>query len=176
MSAVADEAEVDALASAVASRLESAGLTVATAESLTGGLLGAALTAVPGATSCYRGGIVAYASDTKVALLGVAEAQLKLDGAVAATTAAAMAAGTRARLTATYGVATTGVAGPEPAEGKAPGTVFVAVAGPDGISSCEHQLPGDRHEVRRATCAAALSLLLTRLERSEATGTVVPSA
>jgi nicotinamide-nucleotide amidase len=158
--------EVDALALDVASRLEAAKATVATAESLTGGLLGAALTGVPGVSRSYLGGVVAYATPVKAALLGVPEETLRRDGAVAATTALAMARGVRERLGASYGVATTGVAGPDPAEGKPPGTVFVAVAGPDGEQARHHRIEGDRDGVRRTTCAAALALLRDRLSAS----------
>ena len=137
---------------------------MATAESLTGGLVGAALTAVPGVSSCYRGGIIAYATDVKAALLDVPQEILRADGAVAATTAAAMARGARARLEATYGIATTGVAGPDTSEDKPPGTVFVAVAGPSGVRTGAHQFAGNRQEVRRAACGAALALLRRTLE------------
>ena len=163
----AGEAAVEALARDVATRLDRVGATVATAESLTGGLLGAALTGVPGVSGCYRGGIVAYATDVKANVLGVPDDLLRRDGAVAASTAAAMAGRVRERLSTTYGVATTGVAGPESAEGKPAGTVFVAVAGgPDGAETAAHDFAGDRHQVRRAACAAALALLRRTLDRS----------
>lgn len=102
--------------------------TVATAESLTGGLVGAALTGVPGASQVYRGGVIAYATDLKGQLLGVDAGLLARVGAVDERVAAAMAQGVRARLGADYGLATTGVAGPDPQDGKPPGTVWVAVA------------------------------------------------
>ena len=163
----AEDADVEALAQQVASHLDHAGATVASAESLTGGLLGAALTGVPGVSSCYRGGIIAYATDAKATLVGVPEDVLRSDGAVAASTAAAMADGVRERLAATYGVATTGVAGPEQAEGKPAGTVFVAVSGgSEGAVTSAHRFAGDRDQVRRAACAAALALLRRTLDRS----------
>jgi nicotinamide-nucleotide amidase len=154
---------VDALARQAAAALEDADATVATAESLTGGLLGAALTAVAGVSRSYRGGVIAYATDAKTALLGVPEEMLRDDGAVASSTAAAMAKGVRQRLSAGYGIATTGVAGPDPAEGKPAGTVYVAVAGPSGARTALHQLGGDRDQVRRSACAVALALLLETL-------------
>jgi nicotinamide-nucleotide amidase len=151
---------VEQLARRAAATLAEAGASVATAESLTGGLLGAVLTDVPGVSKVYRGGVITYATDTKALLLGVPEEMLQRDGAVAATTAAAMALGVRERLGATYGVATTGVAGPEAAESKPPGTVHVGVAGPTGVQTAVNAFDGDRDRVRRLACAAALRLLL----------------
>ena len=98
------------LAGQVLARLRSVGHTVAVAESLTGGLVAAALTDIPGASEAFRGGVVAYATELKVLLLGVDRAMLARHGAVYAPVAAAMATGVRTRLGATYGVATTGVA------------------------------------------------------------------
>lgn len=140
-------------------RLAATGATVAAAESLTGGLLGAALTATPGASATFRGAVVAYATDLKESLLGVPGPLLDAEGPVSPEVAAAMAAGARDRLGATYGVALTGVAGPEPQGGKAPGTVFVAVAGPDTGEVREVGATGDREEIRRAAVLAALELL-----------------
>jgi nicotinamide-nucleotide amidase len=139
------------------------GLTVAVAESLTGGLVAAALTSVPGSSVVFRGGIVAYATDLKDALLGVPSDLLARDGAVHPDVAAAMASGVRERLGSSFGVATTGVAGPGPAEGKPAGTVFVAVAGPQWQEGVGLQLAGDRAEVRESSVAAALSLLVSKL-------------
>ncbi len=120
------------------------GQTVAVAESLTGGLVAAALTSVPGASVVVRGGVVAYATELKAALLDVPAELLARHGAVHPDVAAAMAIGVRRRLGATYGAATTGVAGPGPAEGKPQGTVFVAVDGPAGPAGVGLQLAGDR--------------------------------
>jgi nicotinamide-nucleotide amidase len=136
--------------------LAARGETVATAESLTGGLLGAALTAVPGASSVYRGGVVAYSVELKAQLLGVPEKLLAEFGPVHPETALAMAAGAQARLGATYGLSTTGVAGPEPHGSQPVGTVYVACAG----RVRELLLSGDREEIRRLTVSAALELLL----------------
>lgn len=151
------------LAAEVVAALGARGLTVGSAESLTGGLVGAALTSVAGSSAVYRGGIVAYATDLKHSLLDVDAGELGRDGAVAATTAAAMAAGVRARTGAHVGVATTGVAGPTSQEGHAPGTVYVALADRAGVVVRELALPGDRDAVRAATVVAVLALVLERL-------------
>jgi nicotinamide-nucleotide amidase len=151
------------VAARVVALLREHGSTVATAESLTGGRVCAALVDVPGASQVVRGGVVAYAADLKSALLGVPEALVAERGTVDADVAAAMAESVRERLGATWGVATTGVAGPGPSEGKPQGTVHVAVAGPDGVHGRLLALPGDRDAVRSATVLASLSLLVARL-------------
>ncbi len=138
--------------------------TLAVAESLTGGLLAASLTGVPGASAVFRGGVTAYATDTKTALLAVPEALVRSEGVVSEQVATAMAAGVRDRFGATYALGTTGVAGPDPQEGQRVGTVFVAVAGPAGAEVVALTLDGDRHEIRVATCVAALDLLGRTLE------------
>ena len=135
--------------------------TVAVAESLTGGLLGAAITDVPGASEVFRGGVISYATDLKAALLGVPEDLLAARGAVDPAVAAAMADGVRRRLGASTGAATTGVAGPDPADGKPPGTVHIAVSTAAGPPVTRRlSLAGGRDEVRAATVRAALRLLL----------------
>lgn len=134
--------------------------TVAVAESLTGGLLGAALTAVPGSSAVFRGGIIAYATELKETLLGVSGQLLAVRGAVDPDVAAAMADGVRRRLGAAAGVATTGVAGPGPAEGKPAGTVHIAVSTASGAVTSGLALPGGRAEVREETVRAALALLV----------------
>ena len=139
------------------------GATVAVAESLTGGLLGAALTETPGASATFRGGLLVYATDLKEALAGVPGPLLAAEGAVSAPVAAAMAAGVRDRLGATYGLALTGVAGPEPQDGEPPGTVYLALAGPDGGQVRAIVLAGDRAAVRRGSVQAALDLLAEAL-------------
>ena len=144
--------------------LAAAGATVAVAESLTGGLLGATLTAVPGASKTFRGGVIAYATDLKENLLGVPGPLLGAEGAVSAQVAAAMAAGVRDRLAASYGVALTGVAGPDPQDGKSPGTVFVAVAGPGGGQVRELDLSGDRETIRVAAVESAVEVLRVVLD------------
>jgi nicotinamide-nucleotide amidase len=143
------------------------GLTIATAESLTGGLVAAALTSVPGSSAAFRGGVVAYATDLKAAILGVPDDLLERHGAVHPEVAEAMAEGTRARLWASIGVATTGVAGPDPAEGKPVGTVYIAVAGPARTTSSGLALHGDRDEIRAATVESVLDLLVSALREDE---------
>jgi nicotinamide-nucleotide amidase len=142
-------------------------LSVAVAESLTGGLLGAALTAVPGASAVFRGGITAYATDLKSALLGVSPAFLAEHGAVHPDVAAAMADGARARLGAAVGMATTGVAGPDPQDGKAPGTVHVAVSSESFRVVRSLSLAGDRDQIRRQSVEQCLSLVWITLTEEE---------
>jgi nicotinamide-nucleotide amidase len=149
----------EGLAAGIVGVLTERGQTVAVAESLTGGLLGAAITAVPGASVVFRGGIIAYATELKAALLGVPSDLLAAHGAVHPEVAAAMAAGARDRLGATFGVATTGVAGPDPAEGKQPGTVHIAVSSGSQSVTRDLALAGDRNDIRRDTVQQALSLL-----------------
>lgn len=151
------------LAAEVIATLAGRGQTVAVAESLTGGLVAAALTSVAGSSAAFRGAVVAYATGLKAALLGVPAGLLAEHGPVHPTVAAAMASGVRARLEATYGLATTGVAGPGPADGHPAGTVFVAVAGPGQPAVVGLELPGDRPQVRQATVQSALSLLVSTL-------------
>jgi nicotinamide-nucleotide amidase len=134
--------------------------TLATAESLTGGLVGAALTSVPGSSTSYVGGVVSYATDLKVGLLDVPASVVDEDGVVSRACALAMARGVRARTGADWGLATTGVAGPGDQDGVAAGTVWVAASGPDGEQARLLRLAGDRAEVRRAACVAALDLVL----------------
>jgi PncC family amidohydrolase len=155
-------AEADGVRSDVAAvhaHLAIRAATVAVAESLTGGLLGAALTSMPGASSTFRGGVLVYATDLKETLGGVPGPLLDAEGAVSAEVAAAMAAGVRDRTGATYGVALTGVAGPDLQEGHPAGTVFVAVAGPSGGQVRSLRLPGDRAEIRDRAVDAALDML-----------------
>ena len=151
------------LAGQVLTQLAERGHTVAVAESLTGGLVAAALTDIPGASASFRGAVVAYASELKAELLGVDPDMLARHGAVYAPVAAAMAAGVRARLGATYGVATTGVAGPEPADGQPVGTAHIAVSAADDTVVRTIALRGDRHQIRKLTVEQALGLLLGRL-------------
>jgi nicotinamide-nucleotide amidase len=133
--------------------------TVAVAESLTGGLLGAAITTVPGASAVFRGGVIAYATDLKAHLLGVPAALLAARGAVDPEVAGAMAEGVRDRLGAAIGVATTGAAGPDPADGKPAGTVHIAVSAGAVPVIRTLALAGTRDEVRRHTVERSLELL-----------------
>ena len=133
---------------------------LAVAESLTGGLLAGALTDVPGASAVFRGGVVAYATELKAVLLGVDRGLLEAHGAVSAEAAAAMAEGVRSRLGATVGAATTGVAGPDPAEGKPAGTVFIAASAGDQTRVRRLALTGSRAAIRAGTVREALGLVL----------------
>ncbi|MFB4282134.1 MULTISPECIES: CinA family protein [unclassified Nonomuraea] len=134
--------------------------TVAVAESLTGGLIGAAITSVSGSSKAFRGGVISYATDLKRELLGVPEGLLRREGAVHPEVAAGMAAGVARLCGATYGVAVTGVAGPEPQDGKPVGTVHIAVCGPGGrIWARELSLEGSRERIRVETVDEAVDLL-----------------
>ena len=142
------------------------GLTVATAESCTGGLIGAALTAVPGASEIYPGGVVSYANEVKAELLGVKESTLSRFGAVSGETALQMAEGARALLHSDLAVAVTGIAGPGGGSpGKPVGTVWVGVASPRGKRNLLLRLVGDREQVRESTVLAALTALREEAER-----------
>lgn len=138
--------------------------TVAVAESMTGGLLGDRLTSAPGASSTFLGGVIAYATGAKAAVLGVPRALLSERGAVDRDVAFAMAAGVRERFGAVYGVGLTGVAGPGSAEGKPAGTLHVALAGPNGArAAVSPLLPGDRAANRPHAAVHAMDLLRRHL-------------
>lgn len=142
-----------------------AGASIATAESLTGGLVCAAIVDVPGASAVLKGGIVAYDADAKHSQLGVSKRLLDTDGPVSHAVVMAMARGARRQLGADVAVATTGVAGPDAHGGKPPGTVMVAVVGPLGERVITLHIDGDRDEVRQAAVGAALSHLEKMLSR-----------
>jgi nicotinamide-nucleotide amidase len=130
---------------------------VAVAESLTAGLVAARLTDTPGASATFRGGMVVYATELKATLLG---ADVAAHGAVSAETAAAMAEGVRNRLGSTWGLATTGVAGPDEQEGQPVGTLHLALAGPSGTVTRQLRVPAaDRAHVRMLSVVQALDLL-----------------
>lgn len=151
------------LAAQVVGALRDAGQTLAVAESLTGGAVTAAVVDVPGASTVLRGGVVAYASELKERLLDVPAELLAAHGAVHPDVAVAMARGARARLGATWAVATTGVAGPDPQDGHPPGEFHVAVVGPEQclVRSFAPGAPSTREQVRADAREAALRLLLT---------------
>jgi nicotinamide-nucleotide amidase len=130
--------------------------TVATAESLTAGLLAATVAGVPGASAVLVGGLVTYTEATKIALAGVAPEVLAEVGPVAAPTARALAVGAQQRCGATWGVGLTGVAGPEPHGGHPVGTVFLGVAGGDVVDVVELQLSGSRWDIRRSAVQEAI--------------------
>lgn len=155
------------VAELVLDHARAAGLRLATAESCTGGLVGARLTDVPGASDVYVGGVVAYSNELKRSALGVSDETLRAHGAVSKETAAAMASGARARLSADVGVAVTGVAGPGGGTPEKPvGLVYLHAEGPDGQSAWSGCLPGDREAVRNRATALALHLLRQLLTRS----------
>lgn len=133
--------------------------TVATCESLTGGLVLAELTSVPGSSMVVRGGLVTYATELKTSLAGVPAELIAVHGVVSRTVAEAMAEGARVACGATWGIGLTGVAGPDAVDGLVPGTVCLGVAGPDGTISVQESFDGDRAEVRRQTVLRAFDLL-----------------
>jgi PncC family amidohydrolase len=151
------------VAARVLETLAGRGETLATAESLTGGLLSSRLTDVPGASRSFVGGVVSYATRVKVSLLGVPDEVVQEHGVVSQECALAMAQGVCHRLDATWGLATTGVAGPDEQEGRAVGTVWVAIAGPAGATARLLELGGDRAAIRQASCDAVLEILAREL-------------
>ena len=157
------------LAHEVLELLAASGGTLAVAESVTGGLVTSTLVAVPGASVVLRGGVVAYASAVKHLVLGVDLDLLAVAGPVHPDVAIAMALGARDRLDATWAVATTGVAGPDPQDGQPVGTVHVAVTGPHEVITCRrHLFLGGRAAIRQAAVHVALELLRDQLvERSD---------
>ena len=149
------------LAEAVVSRLKAANLTLATAESFTGGLIGKLLTDVPGSSAVYMGGVISYTNQVKRRLLGVQPDTLRVYTAVSRQTAHEMALGAREVVQADIGVSVTGLAGPDSDEtGRQPGLVYIAIDMP-GMSFCkELHLPGNRAMVRKLAAEAVLELIL----------------
>jgi nicotinamide-nucleotide amidase len=139
------------------------GQTVATAESLTAGMVTAVLTTVPGSSAVVRGGLVVYATDLKASVAGVPADLLAEHGAVHPDVALALAAGARTVCGADWGIGLTGVAGPDSQDGVAPGRVYLAIAGPGGATCHTLDLTGDRHAVRSAAVVAALGALRAAL-------------
>jgi nicotinamide-nucleotide amidase len=154
------ELEDGALAAELLEALAAQQRTLAVAESLTGGLVAATLVDVPGASRVLRGGVVAYATEVKHLVLDVDADLLAEHGAVHPEVARQMARGVRLRLRADIGLATTGVAGPDPQDGHAPGTVFVAVSTAEGERVRELAVDGGRAEVRAVSRDAVLALAL----------------
>ncbi|GAB2985959.1 CinA family protein [Saccharothrix stipae] len=144
--------------------LKERGETVATAESLTAGLVTAELTSVPGSSAVVRGGLVVYATDLKHTLAGVDAALLAEHGAVHPEVARQLAVGARERCGATWGLGLTGVAGPDPQDGVPPGTVHIGLSGPSGSLVRSLTLGGDRDEVRTSSTTAVLNLLRAHLK------------
>ena len=137
------------------------GKSLVTAESITGGGIGAALTAVPGSSAVYKGGIVSYCDEVKHRILGVPEMVLEQYGAVSSQTAEYMASGARKLLSADIAVSVTGLAGPDGDDfGHEVGTVYIGYC--DGLRcvAAEYHFTGDRKEVRRKTLSSALEMIL----------------
>jgi nicotinamide-nucleotide amidase len=160
----------DTGAAAALAALTEGSWTLATAESLTGGLIGELLTSVPGASASYLGGVISYATRLKHTLAGVPSATLEALGPVAEQTAAAMATGVAERCEADWGLAVTGVAGPEPQDGHPVGQVFVGLARPATGWSAVHELrlSGDRAAIRWETATTALALLTDAVRNNTA--------
>jgi nicotinamide-nucleotide amidase len=152
--------DVAETASALHLALLGRGETVGCSESLTGGELAALLSATPGASATFVGGVVSYATEVKRQLLGVTAEQV-----VSAECATEMARGVQTLLGVDWALSTTGVAGPDSQEGQPVGTVYVGLAGPGGVRSAPFSLDGDRGAIRGSACAAALELLLTEVSR-----------
>lgn len=152
------------LARLLVARAGEVAATVATAESCTGGLVGSAITAVPGSSAIYLGGCITYSNDAKTALLGVTRDVLAGDGAVSERCARQMADGVRNRLGATLAVSITGIAGPGGGTREKPiGTVWIGLATAEGARAEAFRFSGDRAEVRRASTVAALKAILSEL-------------
>ena len=153
------------------------GVTVAVAESCTGGLVAAAITEVPGSSGYFAGGVVSYANEAKRDLLGVDAALLDTHGAVSAQVARAMAVGARARFGTTVAASVTGIAGPDGGTPAKPvGLTYVGVADADGADVRRMVWPGDRAANRRDSAAAVLEILLERLGEAAAVARAGPGA
>ncbi|TDB70147.1 CinA family protein [Micromonospora sp. KC721] len=147
-------------AAAAVHLLHERGETLATVESLTGGLLSASIVEIAGVSGVYRGGLVTYATELKSQLAGVPEGLLAERGPVDPDVAVALAEGGRRRCGGDWGLATTGVAGPKPQDGKPVGLVYVAVAGPIGSAVRQLDLDGGREHIRSAAVIEGLRLLV----------------
>jgi len=162
-----DEHDPHLLAADVLDQLNRRDGTLATAESLTGGLVAAALTSIAGSSAVVQGGLVAYATDAKHHLLGVDPDLIAVHTVVSGEVAGAMAAGAVTLFASTWAVSTTGVAGPERQDDRPVGTVYVGVAGPAGpasaVTTAQFTLTGSRESIRAATVVVALRMLLDRL-------------
>jgi nicotinamide-nucleotide amidase len=147
--------------------LRAGGHTVATAESLTGGRVAVALTDTPGASETYVGGVVTYATELKASMLDIDPGLIEEHGVISPQCAKAMASGVRAVTGATFGVSTTGVAGPAEQEGRPPGTVFVGIAGPGLVEAVALELTGKRQQIQDRTCREAIEAFEAVLRREE---------
>lgn len=151
----ADERTSDDLAGRIAERAREAGLTVAVAESLTGGQLAAFLARAEGASDWFRGGVVSYMSEVKFAVLDVPEGPV-----VSRPAAEQMARGVRDLMGADLAVAVTGAGGPDPQDGQPPGTVWIGTATAERVTAEEHHFDGDPEQICAATCRTALARLV----------------
>lgn len=151
---------------ALIARLKRAGLSFATAESVTGGLLSKKITDVPGCSAVFRGGVVSYQTSVKTAILGVPPDILNEEGPVSRSAARAMAEGVRTLLGVDLAISTTGVAGPDSdAFGRPVGLVYIALAGEDWCLTRELHFVGSRNLIRELTCTEALDLFMGQLEK-----------
>jgi nicotinamide-nucleotide amidase len=158
-------ADLSLLAGRLGARCKALGLQVATVESCTGGLVGHVITEVPGSSTWFIGGFVTYSDEVKREVVGVPHDVLSAHGAVSAQVAMAMATGGRARTGADLAVAVTGIAGPDGGTPSKPvGLTYVAVADGTGVAVRRHVWSGDRSDNKRRSAAAALDLLLERVE------------
>jgi nicotinamide-nucleotide amidase len=148
--------------------LRERGETVATAESLTGGLVVAALTSVPGSSAVVRGGVVVYATPLKTDLAGVDATALAEHGPVHPLIAEQLAEGARIACRSSWGIGLTGVAGPDPQDGVEPGVVHLAVSGSGGTTVHTIEIEGNRHQVRAGAVRAAFDLLSAQFEEPDA--------
>lgn len=153
--------QLHAAPGAVIARLAETGLTLASAESVTGGELAALLTSVAGSSAAYVGGAVTYATRLKIEMLGIDPSVVEQRGVVSREVAESMATGVRHRLGADLGVATTGVAGPGPQDGVEAGTAWVAVAWPGEVRSELLRTSGSRAHVQAQACVLALDLVMS---------------
>lgn len=158
--------EIFALSAELVEKAKAQGITLATAESCTGGLIGAAITSAPGSSSAFLGGIIAYHNNVKISHLGVAPETLRNHGAVSQSVAEQMARGCRSQLGVDVAVSVTGVAGPGGGSAEKPvGTVWIGVASAKGVQAKKHFFSDmSRNKVRDHTCLAALKALLERLD------------
>ena len=162
--------ELTGLAARLGERCTQHGVTVATVESCTGGLVGHVITEIPGSSAYYLGGFVTYSDDQKRASVGVGEDVLVAHGAVSAQVAMAMASGGRERTGAHLAVSVTGIAGPDGGTPQKPvGLTYIAVADAEGATVRRFTWSGDRTENKRSSAAAALELLLERIDATSAT-------
>src|SRR6266550_1274135 len=157
--------EIFALAKQLGERLRRSGRSLAVAESCTGGLLGAAVTDIPGSSAYFLGGVISYADRVKVDQLGVSDSVLRRQGAVSEEAAAAMATGVRQLFRADIGVSITGVAGPDAEGSKPAGLTFIGIAA-ETVTTQRFQWTGDRWDNRRHSVIAALELLVRAPELS----------